>query len=129
MSRRPTKILLEDMFERVTRIQRSVAGLDHEAFIRSDTVVDAVIRNLTVIGEAANRLPQDFKASHLTVPWHRIIGMRNRIVHDYFDVDLELVWTIVNAELPEFASQLSRIQESGQVIETQDGETEGQETS
>jgi uncharacterized protein with HEPN domain len=73
------------MLERLRQIERSVAGMDHQAFLRNDTAIDAVIRNLTVIGEAANRLPQVFKDRHADVPWHRIVGLRHRVVHDYED--------------------------------------------
>lgn len=59
MSRRPAAFLIEDMLERIHRIERSVAGLDHDGFLRDDKTIDAVVRNLTVIGEAANRLPQE----------------------------------------------------------------------
>jgi len=114
MSRRPVEVLIEDMLERVRRIERSVAGLDHDAFLHDDRIVDAVIRNLTVIGEAANRLPQEFKDLHAAVPWHRIVGLRHRVVHDYFDVDLDLVWTIVETELPQLAAQLTAIQDSAE---------------
>jgi len=112
MSHRPAALLIEDILERIRRIERFVAGLDHEVFLRDDKTIDAVIRNVTVIGEAANRLPQEFKGRHLDVPWHRIVGLRHRVVHDYFDVDLDLVWAIVETELPKLAAPLSDIQNS-----------------
>jgi uncharacterized protein with HEPN domain len=65
-----------------------------------------------VIGEAANRLPQEFKDRHVDVPWHRIVGLRHRVVHDYLDVNLDLVWAIVETELPQLVAQLSGIQTS-----------------
>jgi uncharacterized protein with HEPN domain len=99
------------MLERIRRIERSVEGLDHEAFLRDDKTIDAVIRNLTVIGEAASRLPKHFKDRHVDVPWHRIVGLRHRIVHDYFDVDLDLIWTILERELSELAAQLVAIRD------------------
>lgn len=112
MSRRPAGLLIEDMLERIHRIERSVVGMNHERFLGDDKTIDAVIRNLTVIGEAANRLPQDFKDQHMDVPWHRIVGLRHRIVHDYLDVDLDLVWAILETELPRLARQLADIQSS-----------------
>jgi uncharacterized protein with HEPN domain len=119
MSRRSASLLISDILERIRRIERSVLGMDHPAFLAHDTTIDAVIRNLSVIGEAANRLPQQFKDRHPEVPWHRIVGLRHRIVHDYFDVDLDLVWAIVETELPGLAAQISSIQ----IAET-DGEQE-----
>ncbi|MBM3288197.1 MAG: DUF86 domain-containing protein [Candidatus Eisenbacteria bacterium] len=118
MSRRPVGLLIEDILDRIRRIERSVAGLDHYGFLHDDKTIDAVVRNLTVIGEAANRLPREFKSQHPDVPWHRVVGLRHRVVHDYFDVDLDLVWAIVETELPKLADQLSDIQKSAD----QDGE-------
>lgn len=64
------------------------------------------MRNLEVIGEAASRLPAHVRERHPEVPWTRIVGPRNRIVHAYFDVDLELVWEIVQGELPDLKARL-----------------------
>jgi uncharacterized protein with HEPN domain len=106
MSRRLARMLLEDILNRIARIERHVAGMDQEAFLLDDKTCDSVIRNLEVIGEAANRLPDDVRALQEEVPWRRIVGLRNRIVHEYFDVDLELVWEILRSELPELKTLL-----------------------
>lgn len=122
MSRRPAGLLIDDILERIHRIERSVAGMDHEAFLQDDKTIDAVVRNLTVIGEAANRLPQEFKDGHAEIPWNRIVGLRHRVVHDYFDVDLDLVWAILEAELPQLGVQLSGIRNS---VDSDDGVGKG----
>ncbi len=109
MSRRSAHLLIEDILERIGRIERSIAGYGQDDFRIDDKTIDAVIRNLTVIGEAANRLPDDFKESHSDVPWRRIVGLRHRIVHDCFDVDLDLVWSILENELPVLKTQLIEI--------------------
>jgi len=109
MSHRPVRQLLEDMLERIGRIQRHVAGLDRDAFLVDDKSSDAVVRNLEVIGEAAGRLPEEFRMRHGEIAWRRIVGLRNRIVHAYFDVDLELVWEIVRVELPELKARLQAL--------------------
>lgn len=106
MSRRPVRQLLDDVLERIRRIQRHVDGLDRAAFLEDDKTSDAVVRNLEVIGEACARLPEEFRSVNPQVPWARIIGLRNRVVHADFDVDLELVWEIVRGELAELRSQL-----------------------
>jgi uncharacterized protein with HEPN domain len=64
-----------------------------------DKTVDAVVRNLEIIGEASRQLPDAFKESHSSIPWHKIVGLRNRIVHDYFGADLELIWQIISIEI------------------------------
>lgn len=108
MSDRPVGLLLGDMLERIARIRQYVGDMSREAFLRDSKTIDSVVRNLEVIGEAANRLPSDFCARHPEIPWRRIVGLRNRIVHEYFDVDIDLVWEIVDSELPTLESQLSR---------------------
>ena len=106
MSPRSVALLLEDMRERIGRIETFLSGLERDAFLRDARTSDAVVRNLEVIGEAASRLPAEFRASCPDVPWGRIVGLRNRVVHAYFDVDLELVWTIVETELPRLRERL-----------------------
>ena len=106
MSRRSVRLLIEDMLERIGRIERFLEGMDREAFLRDEKTIDSVVRNLEVIGEAASRLPQPFKGRHPEIPWSRIVGLRHRIVHEYFDVDPALVWEILRTELVELKAQL-----------------------
>ena len=106
MSRRPVRLLTEDILERTGRIERHMAGIDHDTFLGDDKTIDAVARNLEVIGEAAARLPEEFRDSYPDIPWRQIVGLRNRIVHQYFDLDLELVWQIVSTELPDLKRRL-----------------------
>jgi uncharacterized protein with HEPN domain len=65
------------------------------------------VRNLGIIGEAANRLPENFRAQLSEIEWRQIIGLRNRIVHDYFNIGVEIVWEILQKDLPNFKSRLS----------------------
>jgi uncharacterized protein with HEPN domain len=74
------------MLERIERIERFIAGLERDAFLRDDKTADSVVRNLEIIGEAASRLPRAIRDRHVEVLWIRIIGLCNRIVHDYFEV-------------------------------------------
>ena len=113
MSDRPVALLVEDMLERIDRIARYTRGLDHEAFVGDEKTIDAVVRSFEVIGEAARRLPSEFKAGHSEIPWHQIAGLRNRIVHEYFDVDVDLVWEIVRTELPGLKVALKALQDTG----------------
>ncbi len=109
MSRRAAPLLLEDIWEAVEKIERYVAGLNHDAFVTDDKTVDSVVRNLEIIGEAANRIPKDFRTRHSEIDWRKIIGLRNRIVHDYFSIDIEIVWEIVQKDLPILKTKLSRL--------------------
>jgi len=109
MSRRATPLLVEDIWEAIEKIERYVAGLDRDAFLNDEKTIDSVVRNLEIIGEAANRLPENFRTQHSEIEWRKIIGLRNRVVHGYFNIDIEIVWEILQKDLPSFKSQLSSI--------------------
>jgi len=78
-------------------------------FVEDEKTSDAVVRNLEVIGEAANRLPDEYRSAAGRVPWSEVIGLRNRIVHDYFGIDLRLVWAIIRINLPELRHALRQL--------------------
>jgi len=109
MSHRPVDLLIADIIESIEKIERYIAGLDQAAFLRDEKTVDSVVRNLEIIGEAANRIPESFTARHPEIEWRRIVGLRNRIVHDYFGLDLELVWEILQHELPALKEKILAI--------------------
>ena len=96
MSKRIPQLLIDDMLESCSKILQYTDGMTFEEFEKDSKTIDAVIRNFEIIGEAANRLPEDFKDSHSHIDWHRIRGFRNRIVHDYMGIDFGIVWEIRN---------------------------------
>ena len=75
-------------------------GLSHDEFKRNELVQDAAIRLISVIGEAASKVSFDFRAAHPDIPWSGMIGMRHRLVHDYFRVDVEKVWDTIQHDIP-----------------------------
>jgi len=83
-----------------------------EEFSKDEKTIDAVIRNFEIIGEASNILPDGIKEKHSEVDWYRIIGFRNRIIHDYFGVDLRIIWKIINDNIPNLISEISKIVQS-----------------
>jgi uncharacterized protein with HEPN domain len=110
MSNRTTpELLLTDIVESGEKILRYTLNMTFEEFISSEIIIDAVIRNFEVIGEAANRLPDDFKDKYEKIDWHRIRGFRNRIVHDYAGIDLQIVWRIKETFLLDMLSQIKEI--------------------
>lgn len=109
MSDRSPKLLVEDILESAKKIQRYTDGLNFEQFTLDEKTVDAVARNFEIIGEAANRLPEEFKSLHPNIEWNRIRGFRNRIVHDYFGIDYEIVWKIKENYLPELEAELEKL--------------------
>jgi len=92
----------------IQKIERYTAPYDFEAFCEAPMVIDAVVRNLEIIGEAAHQLPEETTARFDEVSWRQIVGLRNRIVHSYFDIDLHIVWTILERNLPELKQTLVR---------------------
>ena len=97
------------MLESLEKIERCTTGLTFERFARDDRTVDAVVRNLEVIGEAARQIPSEVRERYPEVPWRRVIGLRNVVVHEYFAVDVEIVWTVVRQSLPELKEALRRM--------------------
>ena len=109
MSKRSSGLLIEDILESGQKILDYTEGLTLEDFTTDSKTVDAVIRNFEIIGEAANRLPEEFKEIHNAIDWHKIRGFRNRIVHDYFGIDYSIVWNIKETFLPQMIEQLQKL--------------------
>ena len=91
MSERSIVFLVEDMLDALGKIDRYTTGMTEDAFQEDAKTIDAVVRNLEIIGEAANRLPKDFINERSEIEWGKVIGLRNRIVHEYFGVDLKII--------------------------------------
>ncbi|MCL2042042.1 MAG: DUF86 domain-containing protein [Bacteroidales bacterium] len=109
MSKRSSELLVEDIIDSANKILSYTDNLSFDEFKSDAKTVDAVIRNFEIIGEAANRLPEDFKEKFSTIDWYRIKGFRNRIVHDYFGIDYSIVWKIKETFLLEMIEQLTNI--------------------
>jgi len=101
MSKRTPLLFVSDVLEAIAKIERYTSGLTYEAFEANDLVVDAVVRNLEVIGEAVKHIPEELRERHTVIDWRRVIGFRNIVVHAYFEVDVEIVWMIATTRLPE----------------------------
>ena len=90
---------LNDIFESIDDINEFVTGLNFESFANDKKTVKAVIRSLEVIGEAVNKLPQNIRNQYSESPWEEMVGMRNRLIHEYFGVDLNIVWQTIEEDL------------------------------
>ena len=107
MSKRDESLLMGDILEAIERIEEYTAGYSKEDFFRDRKTIDAVIRNLEIIGEACGQVPEPIRAEYPLIPWKRIVGVRNIVIHHYFGVDLETVWFIITQQLPELQSLLA----------------------
>jgi len=109
MPKRAPELLLEDMIAAIRKVERYTTGMDQELFRQDEKTIDAVVRNLEVLGEAARQMPDEFVANHPDIPWRQVAGLRNRIVHDYFGLDLEIIWQVVQHDLPQLGTRLENL--------------------
>jgi len=109
MYNRNPKLLVEDILESCHKIMDYTKGITFEEFVADSKTIDAVIRNFEIIGEAANRLPDEFKDLHPEIDWHRIKGFRNRIVHDYMGIDYSIVWQVKEGYIPQLIEILGKL--------------------
>ncbi|MGH7909416.1 MAG: HepT-like ribonuclease domain-containing protein [Thermodesulfobacteriota bacterium] len=109
MPKRDPKLLFEDILESAEKIERYTHGLSFEGFEGNDLVIDAVIRNFEIIGEASKNIPENLRRKHNELPWKRMIGFRNTAIHKYFEVDLETLWIVIKERLPEIKPIIQQI--------------------
>ena len=93
-------IYLRHLLDAIVKIERYVAEVDYEAFSNNDMMIDAVVRELEIIGEAAKNLSDVFVTAHPDIPWHRVKAMRNVLIHEYFGVNLKIVWDTCHTNVP-----------------------------
>ena len=100
---------LEDILEAVQRILTYSQDLHHEDFLKDQKTQDAVIRNLEVIGEATKNISANLKQQYPQLPWREMAAVRDRLIHHYFGVNIEIVWEIVQQDLPQILPQLVQL--------------------
>lgn len=109
MPPRSWRLRIEDILEAIHKTQRYVSGLSFDEFRADEKVVDAVVRNLEVIGEAARHIPPEVESRHPGVPWGEMRGMRNILAHEYFGINLSILWHTVKKNLPPVIEDLENI--------------------
>ena len=109
MSKRGDVPALKDVLEAIGRIQRYVGAATLAEFLTKTETQDAVVRNLEVIGEAVKNLSPDFRQEHEDFDWTRIAGLRDRLIHQYFSVDWDILWNIIQERLPVLKVQIKAV--------------------
>ena len=94
-------LYLEDMLQSMDRIEEYLGELDFKKFKQTYIIVDAIIRNFEVIGEASKNIPTNIQEKYPEIPWKKMYGLRNLIAHEYFGIDNEMIWEIARNDLPQ----------------------------
>jgi len=106
---RDHKLYLDDILEAAKRIERYSKGMTLEKLKKDTLVLDAVVRNLEIIGEAAKNISGQIRKKHPKIEWKKIAGLRDILAHEYFGIDLEVVWDIIKNKVPILKNQVKGI--------------------
>ena len=102
-------VYLHHIIDAFVLIEHYMDNVSHEEFLRNRLLQDGVIRQLEVMGEAARNLSEDLRNEHPQIPWRQMIGLRNRMIHAYFNVDLQIIWEIVQGDIPDLKQKMKQI--------------------
>ena len=108
-TQRDDSVYLKHIRDAIAKTQAYVKGVSKSAFLSNSLIQDAVIRQIEIIGEAAKRVSEKTQSENVQVPWQDIAGMRNKLIHDYFGVDIEKVWLTVKKDIPTLKDQITCI--------------------
>lgn len=106
---RDYKLYLEDILKAIKNINKYSKDLTLASFKKNGLVIDAVVRNLEIIGEASKNIPADIKNESSAVEWKKVAGLRDILIHEYFGVDVEILWDIIRNKLPDLKKRISRL--------------------
>lgn len=109
---RGDKELLADILEAIRRIENYIEGINYDQFLDDLKTQDSVVRNLEIIGEAVKKISDEIKNRNILVEWKNIANLRNRLIHDYFGINLDVVWGILEEDLGHFKTQIKTILET-----------------
>lgn len=109
MFKRSPRLYIEDVRDAIGKIEKYTKDLGFDDFAKDTKTIDAVVRNLSIIGEAVKNLPKEIKIKYPQVPWKKISGARDKVIHAYFAIDEDILWKTVKEDLPPFKKQIAKI--------------------
>ncbi|MGE5340370.1 MAG: DUF86 domain-containing protein [Candidatus Omnitrophota bacterium] len=101
---------VEDILNSINDIEEFTGDTNFDIFCYDKKSINATIRSLEVLGEAASKIPCEIRDNYPDIPWKKMVGMRNKLIHEYFGVDLEIVWAVCTEELPPIKPLLQKLQ-------------------
>lgn len=107
--KRDVMVQIEDIIESLLRIEEYTLSINKDDFISNVQIQDAVVRWLEIIGEAVKNIPQEIKVKYPHIPWKKIAGMRDLLVHEYFGVNLDRIWKVAKEDIPNLKKEISEI--------------------
>ena len=107
--KRDPLIYLHDILDSIKNIEEDTRRISEKEFLNKRIIQQAVVRNLEIIGEAVKQIPLGFRKHHPDIPWHKIMAMRNRIIHEYFGLKLNVIWQTIKEDLPLLKKQITEI--------------------
>jgi uncharacterized protein with HEPN domain len=102
-------LYLDDILDAISKIEQYTEGQDLEKFMKDDKTIDAVIRNFSIIGEAAKHIPADIRKKYPDIPWKEMAGMRDKLIHEYFGIKFDIVWETIKNRLPEVKPEIETV--------------------
>jgi len=110
-AKKDPKIFLGHIIECIEEIEKNICEMSEVEFSESTMVQDAIVRRLEIVGEAVRNIPDSFRKKYPAIPWKKIAGLRDILIHEYFGVDMSLVWKIINKDIPKLKIQIINLLE------------------
>ncbi|MEK7127613.1 MAG: DUF86 domain-containing protein [Patescibacteria group bacterium] len=109
MSKRSSILYINDIAQAIDKIDKFAGKISYEKFCRDEKTMDAVVRNLEIIGEAAKHVSKTIRERNKDIPWSEMVSMRNKVTHEYFGVDMEILWKTITEDLPELKKKIKKL--------------------
>jgi len=111
MKKRDFTDYLQDILDAIDNIEEFVGDMSFDMFVKDKKTMHAVVRNIEIIGEASKNIPESLKAKYKELPWKKMTGMRDKLIHDYSGVDVEILWKAVKENIPPLKKSIQKILE------------------